>query len=84
MGTVYRNLRNCAIGVIIGTLGLSYFVIYLLMFLIFHFPSSLEAAFLGRAFGFIDKSGAQSLLVDRGDVSQKHKCQGDLSVGRLD
>ncbi|CAG8905390.1 unnamed protein product [Penicillium nalgiovense] len=34
----YRNLRNCAIGVIIGTLGFSYFVIYLLMFLIFHFP----------------------------------------------
>jgi hypothetical protein len=68
------------LGAIIGTLGFSYFVIYLLMFLIFHFPSSqqsipycplckvgvstglLEAAFLGRAFGFIDESEAQSLL----------------------
>ncbi|CAG8891866.1 unnamed protein product [Penicillium nalgiovense] len=39
----YRNLRNCAIGVIIGTLGFSYFVIYLLMFLIFHFPSSQQS-----------------------------------------
>ncbi|CAG8906900.1 unnamed protein product [Penicillium nalgiovense] len=44
MGTLDdRNLRNCAIGVIIGTLGFSYFVIYLLMFLIFHFPSSQQS-----------------------------------------
>ncbi|CAG8002367.1 unnamed protein product [Penicillium salamii] len=50
----YRNLRNCAIGVIIGTLGLSYFVIYLLMFLIFHFPScqqSIPYALAVMAFG---------------------------------
>jgi hypothetical protein len=39
----YRNLRNCAIGAIIGMLGFSYFVIYLLMFLVFHFPSTQES-----------------------------------------
>ena len=39
----YRNLRNCAIGIIIGTLRFSYFVIYLLIFLIFHFPSSQQS-----------------------------------------
>ncbi|KAI3094761.1 hypothetical protein CBS147333_9935 [Penicillium roqueforti] len=39
----YRNPRNYAIGAIIGMLGLSYFVIYLLMFLIFHFPSTQES-----------------------------------------
>ncbi|CAP87231.1 hypothetical protein PCH_Pc24g03230 [Penicillium rubens Wisconsin 54-1255] len=39
----YQNLRSCAIGAIIGTLGFSYFVIYLLMFLIFHFPSSQQS-----------------------------------------
>ncbi|CAG8056039.1 unnamed protein product [Penicillium salamii] len=39
----YRNLRNYAIGAIIGMLGFSYFVIYLLMFLIFHFPSTQES-----------------------------------------
>ncbi|CAG7935640.1 unnamed protein product [Penicillium nalgiovense] len=39
----YRNLRDCAIGVIIGMLGFSYFVIYLLIFLIFHFPSSQQS-----------------------------------------
>ena len=39
----YRNLRNCAIGAIIGMLGLSYFAIYLLMFLVFHFPTSQES-----------------------------------------
>ncbi|KAF3003894.1 hypothetical protein E8E15_000038, partial [Penicillium rubens] len=39
----YRNLRNCAIGAIIGMLGFSDFVIYLLMFLVFHFPSSQES-----------------------------------------
>ncbi|CAG8082057.1 unnamed protein product [Penicillium salamii] len=39
----YRNLRNYAIGAIIGILGFSYFVIYLLMFLVFHFPSSQES-----------------------------------------
>ncbi|CAI7622250.1 unnamed protein product [Penicillium viridicatum] len=44
MGTLeYQNLRSCAIGAIIGTLGFSYFVIYLLMFLIFHFPSSQQS-----------------------------------------
>ncbi|KAF3006310.1 hypothetical protein E8E15_001842 [Penicillium rubens] len=39
----YRNLRNYAIGAIIGMLGFSYFVIYLLMFLVFHFPASQES-----------------------------------------
>ncbi|KAK4983866.1 hypothetical protein LTR66_008683 [Elasticomyces elasticus] len=39
----YRNLRNYAIGAIIGMLGFSYFVIYLLMFLVFHFPSTQES-----------------------------------------
>ena len=39
----YRNLRNCAIGAIIGMLGFSYFVIDLLMFLVFHFPSTQES-----------------------------------------
>ncbi|CAG8879708.1 unnamed protein product [Penicillium salamii] len=39
----YRNLRNYAIGAIIAMLGFSYFVIYLLMFLIFHFPSTQES-----------------------------------------
>ncbi|KAJ5033172.1 hypothetical protein NUH16_003088 [Penicillium rubens] len=39
----YRNLRNYAIGAIIGMLGFSYFVIYLLMFLDFHFPASQES-----------------------------------------
>ncbi|CAG8276044.1 unnamed protein product [Penicillium olsonii] len=39
----YRNLRNFAIGAIIGMLGFSYFVIYLLMFLVFHFPSTQES-----------------------------------------
>jgi hypothetical protein len=39
----YHNLRNCAIDIIIGMLGLSYFVVYLLLFLIFHFPSTQES-----------------------------------------
>ncbi|CAG8113515.1 unnamed protein product, partial [Penicillium nalgiovense] len=39
----YQNLRSCAIDVIIGTLGFFYFAIYLLMFLIFHFPSSQQS-----------------------------------------
>ena len=39
----YRNLRNYVIGAIIGMLGFSYFVIYLLMFLVFHFPASQES-----------------------------------------
>ncbi|KAI3091723.1 hypothetical protein CBS147333_10295 [Penicillium roqueforti] len=39
----YRNLRNYAIGAIIGMLGFSYFVIYLLVFLVFHFPASQES-----------------------------------------
>lgn len=39
----YQTLRSCAIGAIIGTLGFSYFVLYLLMFLIFHFPSSQQS-----------------------------------------
>jgi len=39
----YRNLRNYVIGAIIGMLGFSYFVIYLLMFLVFHFPTSQES-----------------------------------------
>jgi hypothetical protein len=44
MDTVdYRNLRNYAIGAIIGILGFSYFAIYLLMFLVFHFPTSQES-----------------------------------------
>lgn len=44
MDTVdYRNLRNYAIGAIIGILGFSYFAIYLLMFLLFHFPTSQES-----------------------------------------
>ncbi|CDM32571.1 unnamed protein product [Penicillium roqueforti FM164] len=32
-----------AIGIIIGTLRFSYFIIYLLIFLIFHFPSSQQS-----------------------------------------
>ncbi|KGO67533.1 hypothetical protein PITC_094580 [Penicillium italicum] len=32
----YRNLRNYAIGTIIGMLRFSYFMIYLLIFLIFY------------------------------------------------
>ncbi|CAG7935216.1 unnamed protein product [Penicillium salamii] len=44
MDTVdYRNLRKYAIGAIIGILGFSYFAIYLLMFLVFHFPTSQES-----------------------------------------
>ncbi|CAG8638533.1 unnamed protein product [Penicillium salamii] len=44
MDTVdYRNLRNYATGAIIGMLGFSYFVVYLLMFLVFHFPTSQES-----------------------------------------
>jgi hypothetical protein len=44
MDTVdYRNLRNYGISVIIGILGFSYFAIYLLMFLVFHFPTSQES-----------------------------------------
>lgn len=39
----YQNLRNHAIGAIIGMLGFSYFVIYILMFLVFHFPASQES-----------------------------------------
>lgn len=39
----YQNLRKCAIDIIIGMLGLSYFVVYLVLFLIFHFPSTQES-----------------------------------------
>ncbi|OGE46515.1 hypothetical protein PENARI_c214G05478 [Penicillium arizonense] len=39
----YQILRNCAIDIIIGMLGLSYFVVYLLLFLIFHFPSTQDS-----------------------------------------
>jgi hypothetical protein len=39
----YQNLRNHAIGAIIGMFGFSYFVIYILMFLVFHFPASQES-----------------------------------------
>ena len=39
----YRNLRNYAIGIIVGILRFSYFIIYLLLFLIFHFPSSQQS-----------------------------------------
>lgn len=35
-----RNLRDCALGTIIGTFGFSYFAIFLLQFLLFHFPLS--------------------------------------------
>lgn len=39
----YRNLHNYAIGIIIDTLRFLYFVIYLLIFLIFHFPLSQQS-----------------------------------------
>ncbi|KAJ5244736.1 hypothetical protein N7489_004832 [Penicillium chrysogenum] len=39
----YRSLRNCVTGAMIGMFGSTYFVIYLLMFLIYHFPSPQES-----------------------------------------
>lgn len=43
LGFDSQNRRDCAMGAIISTFGLSYFCLFVLQFLLFHFPSSQDA-----------------------------------------